>query len=109
MLTHPHLLPDYKLLVGRQYCFTCVPLGASFSSPQGMAQGETWCWLWNLLEREMNVPGLVVRGLNMKWQGSGRIFPALPQLYSLMSPPPPPWTEEPGGIWSIGLQRVGHD
>ena len=20
-----------------------------------------------------------------------------------------PWTEEPGGLWSIGLQRVGHD
>ena len=19
-----------------------------------------------------------------------------------------PWTEEPGGLWSIGLQRVGH-
>ena len=19
------------------------------------------------------------------------------------------WTEEPGGLWSIGLQRVGHD
>ena len=21
----------------------------------------------------------------------------------------PPWTEEPGGLWSIGLQRVTHD
>ena len=20
-----------------------------------------------------------------------------------------PWTEEPGGLWSIGLQRAGHD
>ena len=20
-----------------------------------------------------------------------------------------PWTEEPGGLWSIGLQRVGHN
>ena len=20
-----------------------------------------------------------------------------------------PWTEEPGGLWSMGLQRVGHD
>ena len=20
-----------------------------------------------------------------------------------------PWTEEPGGLWSVGLQRVGHD
>ena len=20
-----------------------------------------------------------------------------------------PWTEEPGGLWSTGLQRVGHD
>ena len=20
-----------------------------------------------------------------------------------------PWTEEPGGLWSKGLQRVGHD
>ena len=20
-----------------------------------------------------------------------------------------PWTEEPGRLWSIGLQRVGHD
>ena len=20
-----------------------------------------------------------------------------------------PWTEKPGGLWSIGLQRVGHD
>ena len=20
-----------------------------------------------------------------------------------------PWTEEPGGLWSIGSQRVGHD
>ena len=20
-----------------------------------------------------------------------------------------PWTEEPGGLWSIGLQRVRHD
>ena len=20
-----------------------------------------------------------------------------------------PWTEDPGGLWSIGLQRVGHD
>ena len=20
-----------------------------------------------------------------------------------------PWTEEPGGLWSIGLQRVGYD
>ena len=20
-----------------------------------------------------------------------------------------PWTEEPGGLWSIGLRRVGHD
>ena len=20
-----------------------------------------------------------------------------------------PWTEEPGGLWSIGLQRFGHD
>ena len=20
-----------------------------------------------------------------------------------------PWTEEPGGLWSIGLQRLGHD
>ena len=20
-----------------------------------------------------------------------------------------PWTEEPGGLWSIRLQRVGHD
>ena len=20
-----------------------------------------------------------------------------------------PWTEEPGGLWFIGLQRVGHD
>ena len=20
-----------------------------------------------------------------------------------------PWTEEPGGLWSIGLHRVGHD
>ena len=20
-----------------------------------------------------------------------------------------PWTEEPGGLWSIGLQRVGHE
>jgi len=20
-----------------------------------------------------------------------------------------PWTEEPGGPWSMGLQRVGHD
>ena len=19
-----------------------------------------------------------------------------------------PWTEEPGGLWSMGLQRVGH-
>ena len=19
------------------------------------------------------------------------------------------WTEEPGGLWSLGLQRVGHD
>ena len=57
----------------------------------------------------MNVPGLVVRGLNIKWQGRGRGFPALPRRYSLMSASPPPWTEEPGGIWSIGLQRVGCD
>ena len=20
-----------------------------------------------------------------------------------------PWTEEPGGLWSLGSQRVGHD
>ena len=20
-----------------------------------------------------------------------------------------PWTEEPGGLWCMGLQRVGHD
>ena len=20
-----------------------------------------------------------------------------------------PWTEEPGGLWSMGLERVGHD
>ena len=20
-----------------------------------------------------------------------------------------PWTEEPGGLWSVGLQRVGHN
>ena len=20
-----------------------------------------------------------------------------------------PWTEEPGGLWSVGSQRVGHD
>ena len=20
-----------------------------------------------------------------------------------------PWTEKPGGLWSIGLRRVGHD
>ena len=20
-----------------------------------------------------------------------------------------PWTEEPGGVWSVGPQRVGHD
>ena len=20
-----------------------------------------------------------------------------------------PWTEEPGGLWSMGLQRVGHN
>ena len=20
-----------------------------------------------------------------------------------------PWTEEPGGLWSIGMQRIGHD
>ena len=20
-----------------------------------------------------------------------------------------PWTEEPGGLWSIGLKRIGHD
>ena len=20
-----------------------------------------------------------------------------------------PWTEEPGGLWSMGSQRVGHD
>ena len=20
-----------------------------------------------------------------------------------------PWTEEPGGLWSLGLQRIGHD
>ena len=20
-----------------------------------------------------------------------------------------PWTEEPGGLWSIGSQRIGHD
>ena len=20
-----------------------------------------------------------------------------------------PWTKEPGGLWSIGLQRIGHD
>jgi len=20
-----------------------------------------------------------------------------------------PWTEEPGGLWSMGLQRAGHD
>ena len=20
-----------------------------------------------------------------------------------------PWTEEPGGLWSLGLQRVGHE
>ena len=20
-----------------------------------------------------------------------------------------PWTEEPSGLWSVGLQRVGHD
>lgn len=36
----------------------------------------------------MNVPGLVVRGLNMKWWGRGRGFLAFPQLYSVMSAPP---------------------
>ena len=20
-----------------------------------------------------------------------------------------PWTEQPGGLWSMGLQRIGHD
>ena len=31
------------------------------------------------------------------------------QLTSVFLPGESPWTEEPGGLQSMGLQRVGHD
>ena len=31
------------------------------------------------------------------------------EIYSFMPPWRIPWTEEPGGLQCVGLQRVGHD
>jgi len=35
------------------------------------------------------------------WRWAWQLIPVLDQRI--------PWTEEPGGLWSIGSQRIGHN
>ena len=48
--------------------------------------------------------GLISRSGSSPGEGNGN-----PLQYSCLENCPPPWTEEPGGLQSMGSQRVRHD
>ena len=61
------------------------------------------CYEWASLEAQMvkNMPAMQETWVEISWRRAW-------QPTSVLLPGESPWTEEPGGLQSMGLQTVGH-
>ena len=78
-------------------CFFSLLLKVSFS--WRLSGKESTCW-WRRLRTDpwVSPPGVMKIPWRRKWQPTPVFLPG-----------ESPWTEEPGGLQSMGLQRVRHD
>ena len=77
--------------------------GLRISPGEGIGYPLQYSWASLLAQMVKNLPAMREYGLGRS-AGGGLRKPTLVFL-----PRESPWTEEPGGLQSVGLQRVGHD
>ena len=83
-------------------------LGWEDSPGEGIGYPLQYSWVSLVAQTIKNLSAKNLSAMQETWVGKipwKRAWQPMP----VFLPREPPWTEKPGGLWSAGLQRVGHD